>query len=274
MEVALAFNPTEGMDPRKIFQQYRAERRGQAYTGFTLQLLPHLSRYVPEIKGADGFVAFADLAAESLADTIQEQVAFFDGLRQNFEWKVYDFDSPGNLRDVLAASGFVPGDTEAFLVADAKSCLPSKREIPGLDIRRVTGPLELRDFVRAEQSIWPEHDLSWHIRKYTEELARDPSAVSLYCAYLNEQPVGTGRVSLPPHSAFAELNGGGVVASARGRGIFTALLNQRTAEAIARGYPWLAVDAAPMSRPILLRKGFQHVCWTYPMMHRVGSKHE
>jgi GNAT superfamily N-acetyltransferase len=259
------------MDPRAIFQQYRAERRRQAYTGFKLQLLPRLSRYVAEIKGADGFVAFADLKAESVSADVQEQIAFFVGLQQSFEWKVYDFDSPADLRAILAAFGFAQSDEEAFLVADAKSWRPSKHEIPGLFIQRVTDPRQLRDFVSAEQSIWPEHDLSWHIRKYTEELARDPGSVSIYCAYLDEQPVGTGRVSFPPNSAFAELNGGGIVASARGRGIFTALLNHRIAEATARGYQWLAVDAAPMSRPILLRKGFQHVCWTYPMIHRVQT---
>lgn len=257
------------MDSREIFKQYRSERRGQDYAGFKLQLFPHLSRYVPEIKGADGFVGFADLEAEAAVALIQEQIAFFEFLRQSFEWKVYDFDSPGNLREILGTLGFEQSDVEAFFVADAKNWIAPKREIPGLTIQQVTDPCQLREFVATEQIIWPDHDFSWHVEKYAHELTRGPSSVSIYCAYLNDQPVGTGRVTFPPNSAFAELNGGGVVASMRGRGIFTALLNHRIAEATARGYPWLAVDTAPMSRPILLQKGFQHVCWTYPMLHRV-----
>lgn len=130
---------------------------------------------------------------------------------------------------------------------------------------------QLRDFVAVEQLIWPEDDLSWHVRKYAEELARDSNAGSIYCAYWNGEPVGTGRVTFPANSSFAELNGGGVVASMRGRGVFSALMNKRITEAATRGYRWLAVDAAPMSRPILLEKGFQHVCWTFPMFHRASA---
>jgi hypothetical protein len=46
------------------------------------------------------------------------------------------------------------------------------------------------------------------------------------------------------------------------------MLSHRIAEATARGYRWITVDAAPMSRPILLKKGFMRVCWTYPMCRR------
>jgi hypothetical protein len=40
-------------------------------------------------------------------------------------------------------------------------------------------------------------------------------------------------------------------------------------DARARGYEFVAVDAAPMSRPILMRQGFTPVCFTYPM--RLGD---
>jgi hypothetical protein len=36
----------------------------------------------------------------------------------------------------------------------------------------------------------------------------------------------------------------------------------------ARGYAYLAVDTTRMSRPILLKKGFQHVCYTYPLRRK------
>lgn len=106
------------MDPREIFLQYRRERRAQTYVGYELQVLPHLTRHVPVIDGADGFVSFADLSSENVRAAIHEQIAYFDRRGQSFEWKVYDFDSPGNLRTLLASLGFRPNDEEAFMVVD------------------------------------------------------------------------------------------------------------------------------------------------------------
>ena len=89
----------------------------------------------------------------------------------------------------------------------------------------------------------------------------------MYCAYVDGKPVATGRISFPAGSNFAGLWGGGVLPAMRGRGLYTAMLSHRIAEAKSRGYRWITIDAAPMSRPILLKKGFMHVCWTYPMIH-------
>lgn len=256
------------MQPAEIFQCYRLERRHQTYTGYKLDVLPHLSRHSAEIDGAGGFVVFANLDPERIGPAIDSEITFFRQLRQDFEWKVYDFDTPADLRQLLLDRGFEQGDEEAFLVLEPGNWKRTPRQPGAFTIERISDPDQLRDFVAAEQAIWPG-DLSWHLQKYARELERSPSSVSIYCAYVGRQPVGTGRISFPAKSSFAELNGGGVIASMRGRGIFTALLSRRIEEAKSRGYPWVAVDAAPMSRPILLRKGFQHVCWTYPMNRRV-----
>jgi GNAT superfamily N-acetyltransferase len=66
-------------------------------------------------------------------------------------------------------------------------------------------------------------------------------------------------------STFADLHGGAVLSTLRGKGIYSLLFYDRCQEAQRRGYQYLAVDAAPMSRPILEQKGFQLVCFTYPM---------
>ena len=74
--------------------------------------------------------------------------------------------------------------------------------------------------------------------------------------------------------ALADLHGGSVLVKACGRGIYTLLYRRRVEDARARGGRFLAVDAAPMSRPILQRKGFMFVCATYPMRsapHRKGK---
>ena len=61
----------------------------------------------------------------------------------------------------------------------------------------------------------------------------------------------------PAHSAFASLWGGSTLPELRGRGLYTGLLAARLQEARARGARYLTVDAGPMSRPILERRGFR-----------------
>jgi len=80
--------------------------------------------------------------------------------------------------------------------------------------------------------------------------------------------VGSGWIDFHGGSRFAQLCGGAVREDHRGRGIYSRLFQRRLLEAKARGVPFIAVDAAPMSRPILERKGFRFVCHTYPMRTR------
>jgi GNAT superfamily N-acetyltransferase len=80
--------------------------------------------------------------------------------------------------------------------------------------------------------------------------------------------VGTGWIEFHAGSRFAQLCGGSLLEAYRGRGIYSRLFEMRLAEARRRGVPYIAVDAAPMSRPILERRGFRYVCNTYPMRSR------
>ena len=57
-------------------------------------------------------VIFSRLEAANVDEINREQVAYFEGLGQDFEWKVYDYDRPSDLKDRLAAHGFI---IEAYL---------------------------------------------------------------------------------------------------------------------------------------------------------------
>jgi len=65
-----------------------------------------------------GFIAYSTLDEASANAEIDAQVAFFSALGLPFEWKVYDHDRPADLRQRLAARGFVIEDPEALLVLD------------------------------------------------------------------------------------------------------------------------------------------------------------
>jgi GNAT superfamily N-acetyltransferase len=251
---------------RAIFDQYVAERRTQPIEGYELELLPFASRYVPLKKGTEGFLNFTTLPAGDERRLIREQVAWFELRDLPFEWKVYDFDSPSNLRQLLELEGFVSDPPEAFLVYSVDRALPSKAvDSPRIEIRQAAADdSTIDDFVKIQASVW-QRDFSWLERDLRDTMRAHPDQLSVYCAYRDGVPVGAGKIHFAPNSRFADIRGGSVVEEARGQGIYSLLLQRRLEEAKARGYAYLAVDAAPMSRPILERAGFDPVCGTCPM---------
>jgi len=92
-----------------------------------------------------------------------------------------------------------------------------------------------------------------------------PGTQSLYCAYAGDTPVGSGWTDFPAGSGIPELHGGAVVPEWRGKGVYRDLYSIRMAEIAERGFRLVAVDATPMSRPILDKLGFTYVCATIPL---------
>ena len=74
---------------------------------------------------------------------------------------------------------------------------------------------------------------------------------------LENRVVGTAGAVLG--DAGVNLFGGGVLADARGRGIYRAIVNARWKLAVKCGTPALTVQAGRMSRPVLERLGFQFI---------------
>jgi GNAT superfamily N-acetyltransferase len=86
-------------------------------------------------------------------------------------------------------------------------------------------------------------------------------------AYARDRPISMGRLEFYEDSEFGGLFGGATVPDWRHRGIFRAVVAQRTAWAAERGYRYLQTDASDDSRPILERLGFIPVGTTTPFMH-------
>ncbi len=250
-----------------LFASYAADCRERPIRGFRREAFSHLVRYTALVDGAEGFVAFAHLPQGQESRWIREQVEYFRGIGQKFEWKVYDFDQPRNLKALLEAEGFEPGEKEAFMVmpisdqqiTDVHPHRPGK-----VDIRPITKAEQLDDVVSVQAQVW-KHDFSWLGEMLADLLQNTPDEISIYGAYRKDTPVGCGWIQFPQGSRFADLHGGSVIEAERGQGIYSELFAVRADKARRRGYDFLAVDAAPMSRPILEKKGFIHVCHTVPM---------
>jgi GNAT superfamily N-acetyltransferase len=110
--------------------------------------------------------------------------------------------------------------------------------------------------------------MPWLARTLREMTDPVTGSASLYYARNRDRVVGCGWIEFHRGSRFAQLCGGALLEAHRGKGIYSRLFELRVAEARARGVPYIAVDAAPMSRPILEPRGFRFVCQTYPMRTR------
>ncbi|HXI60552.1 MAG TPA: hypothetical protein VNO55_31035 [Polyangia bacterium] len=88
--------------------------------------------------------------------------------------------------------------------------------------------------------------------------SQDGTTRFTHLAYLDDKPVGFGFSQAC--DAGVMLSGSGVLASARGRGVYRALVAARWAEAERLRTPGLCVHAGAMSRAILERCGFEFVC--------------
>lgn len=247
------------------FAAFRADRAQRPIDGFALELEAGYSRHLPRAAGAEALICFTSLDAAALDSAIAAEQQRFAARRQRLEWKVYEFDEPASLREQLAAAGFIADEAEAFMLYPLDGAAPASGALPdGLTVRRLTRPEELAELIALQESVW-SIDLAWLYSQMCERLAHSPERLSVYGAYAGTQLVGTGWTDFPTGSAFAELHGGAVLPAWRGRGVYRALLAPRVLEAQARGCNWLAVDAAPMSRPILEALGFQPVCLSWPM---------
>jgi GNAT superfamily N-acetyltransferase len=98
-------------------------------------------------------------------------------------------------------------------------------------------------WIAAVPALWASQD---GVHRYT------------HLALLDGSPVGFGFAVTA--RAGVLLGGSGVLASARGRGVYRALVAARWDEAVKLGKPGLVIHAGAMSRPILERCGFEAVC--------------
>mgnify|MGYP001089399126 CR=1 FL=1 len=236
---------------------------------FHREVTPEVVRFIHPSMG-EGMIIHSALTPENADRVIAEQIAYFETLGQDFEWKTYDHDQPADLKDRLRTFGFDGEEPEALLVLDLEAPPEELLKPIALDIRRITDPSKLDEIDPIQAQVWGESDPGF-IADLKDELREAPASVSIYIAYVNDLPVAHARITFHEGSPFAGLWGGSTLQEHRGRGIYTALLAARVQEARARGVRFLTIDASPMSRPIVEKRGFQFLTMTQPFKWRVGG---
>ncbi|PWB69648.1 MAG: hypothetical protein C3F07_19185 [Anaerolineales bacterium] len=213
-------------------------------------------RFIRQAPGMN-FVSFTFADEHKLPGVIEREVAYLQPLNQPFTWKVYEHDRLPSLAENLTRRGFVsdgdPGDVMVLAVKDAPAHLSERGDA---DIRRITAREGLKDVVSVLDGVyggsntWVHERIGGHLQI--------PGYLSMYAAYVDDQPVSVAWTYFPP-GHFATLFGGSTLPEYRGRGLYTSLLARRLREIGERGVPFAVVEAGPMSQPIVARHGFQHL---------------
>ena len=245
---------------REMFGRYASARRAARIPGYHVDVRPDVTRHLPAGDSDEALLSFARLEAADAERRISEELAYLKQNGLEAEWKLHDFDTPDDLKARLQAHGLTCHQVEALMMLALDDARIELRSVPGVVIEQAQGPA-LHEIAALQEEVWSCR-LPWLPDVLTAMI--DP----VYCARANGRVVGSGWIDFHGGSDFAQLCGGAVVEGYRGRGIYSLLFDRRIAEAKRRGTPFIAVDAAPLSRPILESKGFQFVCNTHPMRTR------
>jgi GNAT superfamily N-acetyltransferase len=238
-----------------LLARYDADERFSAtYFDMRREEVPGLVRHVDEL-GTSSSVLYSRLSSATVDAAIRQQVAYFQSLGHDLEWKAFAHDQPPDLVERLAGHGFAVDETEAILVLDLSASPPGPAQ-PSR-VRKITQRDELADIAHIKLRVDDAMDVTAGVDRLARELAHAPDEISIYVADHAGAPAACAWVRFPRSSAFASLWGGSTVPELRNRGLYTDLLVARVHEARARGFRYLTVDARSTSRPILEKRGFQ-----------------
>lgn len=259
------------MNKSQIIALYdQDQRKDVQYPGMRREVTPHVVRHIDTSNVGGGAIIYSQLTEVDAEHTIREQVNYFESIPQGFEWKVYDYDKPSDLKERLAAYGFVVEEAETIMVLDLEDAPEILWQPVRHNLQRIMDPEKISDVLTVEQEVWDE-DFSSLGNFLSEALRKYPQQMSVYVAYIDEGPASAAWIYFPEHSQFASLWGGSTISAFRKQGLFTALLSQRAQEAQARQVKYLTVDASDMSRPILEKFGFEMIAYSYPCKWKLKS---
>jgi GNAT superfamily N-acetyltransferase len=177
-------------------------------------------------------------------------------------WVIGPSSRPEGLSRLLAQRGLVPArpphEPEVTAMALAQPPPPpdagvEARQVRDLDEYMLALRIAMEAFEESEEATagW----LSAAPKMWADP---DGAARLTHLAFIDGQPVGFAFAAAAPIGLL--LGGSGVLAAARGRGAYRALVAARWALAVKLDRPALVIQAGAMSRPILERCGFEVVC--------------
>jgi len=243
----------------------KEQRRDVQFYPFQPESTPHVVRHlIPDPKRGESMVIYSQLTAANAEAVIEGEIAYFESIGHNFEWKVYDHDSPPDLRQRLLARGFQADDPEAVLVLDLEQAPPALLEPVTLDVRQITGPAEIEAITSVQRQVWPDKNfIQWLSDELSHNLEHDAEHIGIFAAYVDDVPASCAWIKYHTGSRFAGLWGGSTLPQYRQRGLYTALVAARLQQALSRGVRFLTIDASSMSHAVLKKFGFELLTYAH-----------
>lgn len=247
----------------------RQQRLEIDYAGVRREVTPQVVRLV-DVPNRRGTLIYSQLDEASADAVIEQEIDHFKrlGLAEHFEWKVFDYDQPADLKDRLAARGFAAEAPDAVLILDLTAIPPALTAPVTHDVRRIHDAAQLEDVRSVMNAVWGDDDNSGIIDTLAATLRDKPEELSVYAAYVDGIPACAAWIDFHARSEFSGLWGGSTLPAYRKRGLYTALVAERAQEAIGRGARYLTIDASPMSRAVLEKFGFQLMAYAYECNYR------
>lgn len=243
------------MDMEQFREIYDREQRVEIeHHDMQKEAFPNLVRHTRPAPGTS-YISYSHLDEKNAERVIAEQVDLLKERGLTLSWKVYDYDTPADLKARLLAAGFAPDEVEAVMILDLAQAPQYLLDHQLENVRKLESPQQLREVVTILEQVWGG-SYEWVYERMGASLAI-PGYLSIFVADADDQPACCGWTYYEKNSRIATLWGGSTLPAARGRGLYTAVLAARLQDALKRGYQYLCVDAGSMSLPILEKHGFQ-----------------
>jgi GNAT superfamily N-acetyltransferase len=205
-------------------------------------------------------VGMANLAPADVDATLKLVRNRYSGGRKAYGWVTGPLTRPVDLGERLAASGMVKADELAGM-ALTDLAVPVAVD-PSIEVREGS----LQEAQAASAMMGRAYDMPEEIARFFNVLlAMTHSKVKNagYFAYADggSEPVGWSYLVYLPDSPIVLLGGAATVPEQRGRGIYSALVAKRLADARADGRSAAVIQAVrSTSAPIAAKIGFREVC--------------
>ncbi len=259
------------MDKNELISRFHKELRHEAQPqGYIREETEHVVRHISKFD-ENGYIISSNVNEDNVREIIRNEVSYFSNRKQDFEWKVYSYDKPDSLKDILAQEGFEIDNPEALMVMELDDSHPLLTNSQFLGVKEITDEQGIQDIVVLEDTIWNESHAELGERLWRDK-QNNPDSLYLYGIYEENQLVSAAWMYLETNSSFASLWGGSTLPLFRGKGYYTKLLTVRAQKAYEKGHPFLTVDASPMSRPILEKCGFCCLAYSYACQSPTAKK--
>lgn len=205
-------------------------------------------------------VGMANIAPADVDATLTMVRNRYSGGRKAYGWVTGPLTRPHDLGEHLVAGGLVKEDELAGMVLTDLD-VPIAVD-PTIEVREAT----LHEAQAASAMMARAYDMPEEVARFFNILlAMTDSKVpnSGYFAYLEggTEPVGWSYLVYLPDSPIVLLGGAATLPEHRGRGVYSALVAQRLADARKRGRSAAIIQAVrSTSAPIAAKLGFREVC--------------